>query len=268
MPVGSEGSEQQNNVERIRAPEDFDASKEIYIVGVPIDVKSEKPSVVEEFENILIRAKVDNWPVLNTSTPAYFHNLGLEGWKLVEDLGIPVRDVSQLWREKGKRFANPVYERISEMAINSEVPIVLLRPGSPRIGDAPATGLLKRFQSSAEVLDAKSGPDIVGDLAEKTLSVENTPREHLVGTEVLDLDSTQRLTGKLVLIRSLDNIYKDGDITYFKAVIDKLVGLGLGNNTLYIKGPRTPGEELSLNDLQERVAEFPASNHYTIALFC
>jgi hypothetical protein len=266
VPVRNEGSEQENSVEHVRAPEDFDVSKEIYIVGVPIDLENEKLSVVEEFGNILVRAKSDNWPVLITSTPAYYHTLGLAGWKLVEDLSVPVTDVSGLWHEDGRRSASSVYEWISDLAVNSDVPIVFLRPGSPCIGDAPANGLIKRFRSSAEVMDTKSGPDIVGDLAEKTLGIENTPRKHLAGTEVLGLGSSEGLSGKLVLIRSLDSTYKDGDTKYFKAVVDKLISLGLGDKTLYIKGPRTQGESLSVNDLQKRATEYPPSNHYTIAL--
>lgn len=253
-------------VEKSRNPEDFEVTKKLYIVGVPIDYTLEESSRIQEFKNILIRAKKDKWLVYITASPSYFHDLNLDGWKTVEELGVDIQDISPLWDAEGKRSANRICEHIAQVVNSSDKPLVLLRPGSPYVGDIPAMKLYERFKDKAEILDAKSGPDIVADIAESKLGLNCAERVHLAGFQVLDLDSADALIGKVILIRSLDPLYKYGDTSYFDAVLEKLESFGLGNKLAFIKGPRTEGEIVRVHDLRDNIQQYDPTKHYTIVL--
>lgn len=251
-----------------RSPESFRSDVEVYITGVPIDFSFEVPQRVEEFRNLLTRAETDLWPVYASSPPEYFKLLTPDGWKEVEKTGL---GVTQIKPDSGTRqeWLDGVASETIKLAQATTVPIILLRPGSPRIGDTPADNIIKAFQAQpgkVEVLDAKSGPDIVGDFAEKSFGLVESLRHHIAGVQVLDLESSADLRGNLILIRSLDKIYKDGETNLFRTVVEKLIKLGMGEKQVYIKSPKTDGEVTTVTQLLSRMDEFNPENHYTLAV--
>lgn len=251
-----------------RSPEDFRGDVKIYITGVPIDFSLEAPRRVVEFRNLLTRAKTDLWPVYVSSSPEYSKLLTPDGWRVVEEMAIKVTQIEPDSRMRQEWLDGVVNETI-KLAQASTVPIILLRPGSPRIGDVPADNILKWFQAQPEkieVLDAKSGPDIVGDFAERSFGLSGLLRHHIAGTQILDLENPTDLTGKLILIRSLDKFYKDGATNLFKTVVEKLIELGMGEKQVYIKSPKSDGEVTTISQLIIRMGEFNPADHYTLAV--
>lgn len=251
-----------------RSPENFRSDVEVYIAGVPIDFSLETPKKVDEFRNLLTRAKTDLWPIYASSPPEYFKLLTPDGWKVVEETGLEVIQIKPVSGTR-QEWLDGVANETIKLAQAKTVPIILLRPGNPRIGDTPADNIIKVFQAQPEkieVLDAKSGPDIVGDFAEKSFGLADSLRHHIAGVQILDLENPTNLTGRLILIRSLDKIYKDGETNLFRTVVKKLVELGMGEKQVYIKNPKSDGEVMTVTQLLLRIDKFNPENHYTLAV--
>ncbi len=175
--------------------------------------------------------------------------------------------MSHLWKSEGYRSPQPIQDFVSQAVKSSSKPIVLLRPGSPYLGDAPAAELIRAFNEDAEILDAKSGPDIVGDLADELTGGTPAIREHIAGYDVLKLRTIKHLQGKALIIRSLSSSYADGDGSYFISIFEKLRDLGLGKAKLYIKAQGTEGVFLNVDALLARIEEFNAADHYTVVVY-
>jgi len=253
-----------------RAPEDH---VKLYIVGVPIDYDQEYPKRVREFENILIRARDDSWPIYTSQPAEAFIQLNRDGWKTVEKLGISVTEIERntsLTRfEQNMNVANQVYD----LAQISEAPIILLRPGSPYLGDVPVEILRLKFlnqMSAVEILDAKSGPDLVGDLAQAELRRRDLSRQHMRGVDVFNVHEASQIQEDLLVIHALNDFYKKGftddERLLLNIVVEKLVELGFEDKPAYIKGPQTKGLLLTVKDLAARVDEFQGNKHYTLAI--
>ena len=149
----------------------------------------------------------------------------------------------------------------------------LLRPGSPYLGDVPVEILRLKFSnqmSAVEILDAKSGPNLVGDLAQAELQRRDLSRQHMRGVDVFNVHEASQIQEDLLVIHALNDFYKKGFIDderlLLNIVVEKLVELGFEDKPAYIKGPQTKGLLLTVKDLAARVDEFHANKHYTLAV--
>lgn len=257
-------------LQKPRSPDDFKDSIKLYIVGIPIDYSYENQTRIIEFKNILERAKSDVWPVYISSPPAYFRYLTPDGWKTIEETGVPITyiytSIEKIRFIKYYLLTNKLFE----IAISSNVPIVLLRPGSPRVGDSLVKFLIKKFQNrqdKVEMLDVKSGVDIVGDLAEKAIGKYNLSRQYISAQNLFYRREISKIQGgDMLLIHCLSSNYIYRNKPFFGKVVTRLFQLGLGDKLAYIKSPKTEGILMTVKKLSKRLYQFNQNDHYTLVI--
>ncbi|MFZ5376648.1 MAG: hypothetical protein ACOZAN_03210 [Patescibacteria group bacterium] len=248
-----------------RRPEQFSNEVKIYFLGVPINSELEDPTRMREFENLLERARADRWQIYATSVPDYFEMLTPDGWNQFERTG---QHLCVLRPQSHQPSGwNEIASSVMQIADNATQPIVLLRPGNPLLGDKLTEIFIGQFVNTPkqiEILEAKSGPDIVGDFAEKMMGLKNSRRFHIDGPHALLLTDSESLIGSLIIIRSLDRIYTDGNL--FKDVLQKLIDLSLGDKQVFIKSQKTSGEILTVLNLLKEIDRFKPKDHYTLVV--
>lgn len=239
----------------------------IYIVGVPIRRSSESGLSIAKFRDILQLAKLNLWQVFATSPPEYFNYLAPFGWKIIEQMDIPITYVSTSARSRTHNFLL-IINSFHKQAMRSRKPFVILRPGSPYRGDDVVGALLKKFdgdKGSVVILDAKSGIDIIGDLAERETGRQKTKRNYMSALELIKRKSLAPLGEGMLLVHSLSSMY-NAQKPLLSKVISKLMKWGYADADVYIKSPRSKGALLTVKELQETNDQFYFEDHFTLVV--
>lgn len=242
----------------------------IYIVGVPIRRSTISQKACERYRDILHLAKLKSWKVFATSTTEYFRYLAPYGWKILEKMEIPIIYISTSSRSRVFNFLL-IINALHTKAIHTRKPIIILRPGSPFKGDDVVKGLLqklkgKRNEKNIEILDTKSGIDIIGDIAERELEAIGMPRAYISALNLVRRKDISAMRGNLLLVHSLSDIY-NARKPLLSAVITKLIRLDFGKSEVFIKSPKSKGMKVSVEELKTKTRDFSHEDHFTLAIF-
>lgn len=256
-------------MDKIKEFNNYEKNVKLYIVGIPVDYSYEDKVTITEYKNVLKKAKSNFWPVYIWADVNYYRYLTKDGWKTLEKINIPVYFIStpaitECKNERYQIVANTL-NRLTEII---STPIISLHPGNPFIADVTTQLLLQKFKNKKnliKIIPARSGIDIVGDIAEKKMGKKNLSRQYLLSFEILE--NKLILNKDMILISCLSNAYTlNNDLFFFRNVAIKLFKLGFGNKPIFIKSPKMKGILTTGIGLLKKMGEFNPADHYTLAI--
>jgi len=253
--------------------------KHIIICGVP----STKEGSIQ-FRHLLryIKERGDRISVCATSTGQYYDTGGYEGYEAIQDLGVGIHFLGkEVWYESGKRrFGDEAAKElhgIFETRFDGQQ-IVLLRPGTPKVGDKIVMALLHEPKSDEQYLvidDPQASIFQIMDEAIEALNItQDIERKYVPGnmvTEAKDLNELL-IPGKLSAIMSTATMYDQSGNTdpLLVRVINRLLKHCKDSLSIYITASDRPSELMDLGEFHKLVCEnieLHKNTHYTLIIY-
>lgn len=251
-------------------PSVFSPKVKLYILGIPLYFLSEQKRTIGLFRRFIQIAKSCQWPVYSGADADYFRKLAPYGWKIIEDAGIPVFIISSVPAIPERRYRK-IADILFRLSMDSRIPVVSLHPGNPMRGDLPAKILIRKFTKypgKLSIIPAKSGIDLVGDLASKHFGRKiRLTRRYLSAYDILAAKRVPAAEkGEMFLIHSISSAYFCGNRNILGNVIIRLIKWGYGGGRIFIKGPGMEGISTTVAGFLERISSFDPDEHYTLAV--
>lgn len=239
--------------------------KKLLLLGLPVSLLAEKPGSIAAFHRILRFMVEHDCPAYHSQPAEDYEFFRVEGWMSLAAAGIRPRNIGHLWMARGHRDSAPIVEFIAARVRRSTTPVVLIRPGNPRIGDHPALMLTRLFGDAAYLFAPRSAIDLVGDLAERISGLRHPRREYHSAQDLLERGAADVGRG-LVLIHCTAPTYLDGNERVLALIAKRLCESGHRRRIAFLKSPLTFGDFCTVDDLRRSDGKIDPHLHYTIAL--
>lgn len=239
--------------------------KKLLLLGLPVSFLAEKPDIISKFHRLLKFVVDRGCPVYHSQSEDGYNFFRVEGWMSLASYHIKPKNIGHLWMARGYRDSAPIVEFIVRRIHRSTCPVVLIRPGDPRIGDHPSLMLKKFFGKDAYLFAPQSAIDLVGDLVERILGVHYRQREYFSAQEIIERQKLSFGPG-LVLIHSIAPDYLAGNIRGISLIANRFCRSGYRYRTVFLKSPATYGGFCTADELRRCCRQIDPHLHHTIAL--
>ncbi len=225
--------------------------------------------------------------VCATSVPEYFLEGGYRGFDYVKNNFGDIYYIGELvwypetgWQDGNGQRVQP--EKAGESlhrVLDEKFPskqIILLRPGTPFVGDAIVKCLLSEKNSKDDYLvidDKQSEIYALAEQARRSLKIIDNPPAYFTSGIDIDKETCPPLKeGALNIITSTNDMYnrnKELPRSLFLRILDKLLSFYLSGAKIVLKSPADPEEILTLEELRQRVSEDQDRHkniHYTMII--
>lgn len=241
----------------------------IYAVGVPLRYENVRSPSGKNFRKVIETGLQNQWPFYSTSKPEDFFHNEVIGYKYIQELGIRPKNLSRFWYRNGVRMTDRIIKVIISLITFHSSPIILLRHGSPLVGDVLIAELKKMLGNQLVVLDTESGPDLVASKAESELGIPICRRKHMECQKFNEMPSKKFISEDLIVINCISQMYCLGPNkrSLIGELAERMVALGFRKNSLFLKSPGHKGLWTTPEAFKKELTNYNPYEHYTAVLF-